>query len=30
MIEGFDDYEDDRDVAAELRRYDEITRLLTE
>ena len=27
MIEGFDDYEDDRDVADELRRYDEIAHL---
>ena len=30
MIEGFDDYDDDRDVADELRRYDEIAALLTE
>lgn len=29
MIEDFDDYED-RDVAAELRRYDELSRLLAE
>ena len=30
MIEGFDDLPLDRDVEAELRRYDEIQRAITE